>query len=75
MAHIEISSRADLEKFLKGAKRADLVDKMRGESSRTCPHCGWGKQHRHGSGRFVAWTPCDNPLCNAQPYAKKIRVS
>jgi hypothetical protein len=71
---MEISSRIELEKLLKGAKHADPIDKMRGESVRGCPHCGIGKKYRHGSGRFTSWTPCDYPPCNATPYPKKIRI-
>lgn len=69
---MNISSVGELTGLLKQARHSNWKEEMRdNESVRTCPSCGKHRQHRHGTGRFIMWTPC--PFCsNIRKYPKAI---
>ena len=74
MPHITIDSRKELFEMISKTRHRDFKDSQEGEQIRTCPHCGIGRQKRQGQGKYRYWTPCDYPLCKAQPIDKKIRI-
>ena len=57
---MNINNVAELHAQLKQSKKHNSwKEEMRdNESVRTCPHCGRGKNYRHGTGKFLIWTPC-----------------
>ena len=56
---MEVNTVEELHGLLRQAKHSNWREEMRdNQTVRICPHCGQGKQYRHGTGRFLMWTPC-----------------